>query len=239
MSIAIVLFSGGLDSTACLYWALEKYDQVILLSFLYGSKEDNTISKLNSKFSSLLNLKSRIIALPFLDEFTKISGSTLSQSGKEVPEINKFEQLDSEELTKRTAKSVWVPGRNILFISIAASYADSLDTSVDILFGANEEEASTFPDNTTEFVKRMNHSIELGCMNDIEVIAPFHEKQKSKIIHFLKEKDALIEFSSSCYQVKEWTKEEHPIHCGICESCQRRKRAFQIVKKDDPTRYKI
>ncbi|MCE7742438.1 MAG: 7-cyano-7-deazaguanine synthase QueC [Candidatus Heimdallarchaeota archaeon] len=239
MSIAIVLFSGGLDSTACLYWALEKYDRTILLSFLYGSKEDYTISKINSKFSSLLNLESKIIELPFLDEFTKNSGSTLSQSGNEVPEINNFEQLDSEELTKQTAKSVWVPGRNILFISIAASYADSLDTTVGILFGANEEEASTFSDNTTEFVERMNDSIELGCMNDIEVIAPFHEKQKSEIVEFLKEKDALIEFSSSCYQVKDWTKEGHPIHCGICESCQRRKRAFQIIEKEDTTRYQV
>ena len=67
MSVAIVLFSGGLDSTACLYWALEKYDHIILLSFLYGSKEDNTISKVNNKFSTTLNLEEKVIELPFLD----------------------------------------------------------------------------------------------------------------------------------------------------------------------------
>ncbi len=239
MSIAIVLFSGGLDSTACLYWALEKYDKIVLLSFLYGSKEDSTISKINNKFASILDLEEKIIELPFLDEFSKISGSTLSKSGEKVPEIDTFEQLDSEKLTKQTAKSVWVPGRNILFISIAASYADSLNASVDILFGANEEEAITFSDNTIDFVNRMNAAIKLGCMNNIEVIAPFHEKQKSEIVRFLKDQNALVKFSSSCYQIKEWSEEGQPIHCGVCESCQRRKRAFQLAEKEDLTRYHV
>ncbi len=237
MDTAIILFSGGLDSTACVYWSLEKFDRILLLSFLYGSKEDDTIIKVNKKFSSILNLESKIIELPFLDEFTINSGSTLSEIGREVPEIITFEQLDSEELTKQTAKSVWVPGRNILFISIAASFADSLVLPVKILFGANYEEGTTFSDNTQEFVDRMNEAVKLGCRNNIEVIAPFHEKQKSEIAKFLKNKNASIEFSSSCYQIKDWTKDGHPIHCGKCESCQRRKRAFQIAGEKDPTTY--
>ena len=65
--------------------------------------------------------------------------------------------------------------------------------------GANEEEASTFPDNTIEFVNRMNGSIELGCMNEVRLVAPFHDKQKEEIAEFLLSKDASIEFSSSCY----------------------------------------
>ena len=237
MSIAIVLFSGGLDSTACLYWSLENYDRIILLSFLYGSKEDSTISKVNQTFSSHLNIEGRVIELPFLNEFTQISGSTLSKTGHSVPEIQEFEQLDSKELTKKTAKSVWVPGRNILFIAIAASFADSLESSVDIIFGANKEEAVTFPDNSLEFVERMNNSIRLGCMNTINVVAPFHDKQKKEIVDFLFNKNALIEFSSSCYQIVGWSKENHPIHCGKCESCQRRKRAFQLANIIDPTKY--
>jgi 7-cyano-7-deazaguanine synthase len=239
MKKAIVLFSGGLDSTACLYWAIERYEQIILLSFSYGSKEDKTISKTNKKFASALDLESKVIELSFLGEFSKTSGSSLSLNGKDIPEITEFEQLDSKEITEQTAQAVWVPGRNILFISVAASFADSLNTPVDILFGANEEEASTFPDNTLEFVKRMNAAIELGCMNQVRLLAPFHDNQKSDIANFLQSKEAIIEFSSSCYQIKGWSEEGHPIHCGICESCQRRKRAFQNAKKTDPTRYQV
>ncbi len=237
MKTAIVLFSGGLDSTACLYWALEKYEKIILLSFLYESKEDTTITKINKRFSSFLGIESEIIELPFLGNFAQKSGSSLSQLGKNPPKINKIEELDSEELTKHSAKAVWVPGRNILFISIAASFADSFDAPVDILFGANEEEGNTFPDNTLEFVNRMNDAIKLGCMNKIKVVAPFHDYQKKDIVEYLDEKEAKIEFSSSCYQVKQWSDEGYPIHCGSCESCQRRKRAFKIAKKTDPTKY--
>lgn len=238
MNTAIVLFSGGLDSTACLYWALSKYEKIILLSFLYGSKEDETIAKVHKSFSSLLKLESTILELPFLEEFTRNSGSTLSKNGKDVPNIETFNQLNKEEIIVQTAKSVWVPGRNLLFISIAASYADSQKTEVDILFGANKEEASTFPDNTTDFVERMNESIKLGCINKIKVIAPFQEEHKQEIVKFLVNKDAAVEFSSSCYKIQGWTKEGYPIHCGSCESCQRRKRAFQSSKITDPTRYK-
>ena len=237
MNAAIILFSGGLDSTACLYWALEKYEKIILLSFLYGSKEDATIVKVHKKFSSIYKLESVIIKLPFLKKFTKSSGSSLSKSGKKIPSIIKFEQLDSKDFSNKTAKAVWVPGRNMLFISIAAAFGDSLDVPVKILFGANEEEGQTFPDNTTQFVENINNTIKMGCRNDIEVIAPFHKNQKEEIVEFLDKRNAKIKFSSSCYQVRKWTKEGYPIHCGICESCQRRKRAFKKANKIDPTEY--
>ena len=239
MSTAIVLFSGGLDSIACLYWAMEEYDKIILLSFQYGSKEDEAIVKVQNKFASLLKLENKLIMLPFLKEFTETFGSTLSQSVEKVPEIENLQQLDSVEITEQTAKSVWVPGRNLLFISIAASYADSLNIDTDIIFGANKEEAITFSDNTLEFVNQMNLSIELGCMGSIRVIAPFQNKEKYEIAEFLVNKDALIEFSSSCYDLEGWSKEDQPIHCGTCESCQRRKRAFKLVKKEDPTKYHV
>ncbi len=238
MKKAIVLFSGGLDSTACLYWALQKYDEILLLSFLYGSKEDQTINKISKTFSSLLSIKSKIIHLPFLEEFSQQAGSSLTQVEKKLPKIESFEQLDEEELTQLTAKEVWVPGRNILFLSIAASLADSSEVPTDIIFGANQEEGTTFPDNTLDFVNRMNNAIELGCLNQIKVQAPFHDSDKKGIAIFLCENKAEIGFSSSCYQVVEWTKEGKPVHCGTCESCQRRRRSFVQANIDDPTVYK-
>lgn len=124
MKKAIVLFSGGLDSTACLYWALEKYDSVSLLSFLYGSKEDEVIERTNKTFADFFSIESKIISLPFLKEFTAKAGSNLSIC-RRTPEFKEFEKLDDKDITIDSAKKVWVPGRNLLFLSIAASAADS------------------------------------------------------------------------------------------------------------------
>lgn len=237
MKNAIVLFSGGLDSTACLYWAKERYDKITLVSFLYGSKEDQTVRKVNKKFSSLLNTETRIFELPFLAEFSQIAGSSLSEKSEKLPKISNFNQLDDLEITLKTAEEVWIPGRNLLFLSIAASLADSTNQPTDIIFGANKEEGTTFSDNTADFVKRMNDSVELGCKGQVVIQAPFVELTKVDIVRFLHENKAKVEFSSSCYQVTEWTAEENPIHCGSCESCQRRKRAYISAKIDDPTKY--
>jgi len=238
MNIAIVLFSGGLDSSACLYWALEQYEKIMLLSFKYGSKEDEVIQRLNLKFAEIYNLESKIISLDFLEELSLKRGSKLASSESDLPEFSNFTQLDESKLTKETANQVWVPARNILFISTASAFADSYKEPVHILFGANKEEATTFPDNTPEFVERMNDAINLGCLNEVSVLAPFNAQVKREIFEFLIEKEAKFEYISSCYQVKEWTKEGYPIHCGICESCQRKKRAFQESGFSDPTVYK-
>jgi len=237
MSTAIVLFSGGIDSTACFYWAREKYDKIILLSFTYGSKEDEVIKSVNHKFSSLLSVEQKIISLPFLREFSEKIGSRLASSQETPPVFNSFEQLDDKNTVTKTTKDVWVPGRNILFLSIASSFADSFEEPVDIIFGANKEEGETFPDNTLEFVNRMNESIALGCLNKIQIIAPFHDYDKKAIVIYLDSIDAKTEFSSSCYNVQNWSENNQPIHCGKCESCLRRIRAFKLAKIEDPTSY--
>ena len=237
MSTAIVLFSGGIDSTACFYWAKERYDKIILLSFTYGSKEDEVITNTNGKFSSFFDVECKIISLPFLKEFSEKTGSSLSSSQDAPPTFDSFNQLEDKDMTTKTAKEVWVPGRNILFLSIASSFADSFEESVDIIFGANKEEGETFPDNTLEFVDKMNETIVLGCLNEVRIIAPFHDYDKKAIITYLDSIKAQIQLSSSCYNVKKWTEDNLPIHCGKCESCLRRKRAFKHAKIEDPTVY--
>ena len=238
MSTAIVLFSGGLDSTACVYWAIDRYENIILLSLLYGSKEDNVIERVNQKYSSLLSLEGKIISIPFLGEFAKLAGSKLFKEEKDPPSLSSISELDQKTITKDSAKQVWVPGRNILFLSIAASLADSMKESVDIIFGANLEEGETFPDNTKEFVDNMNESLALGCMNKVRIQAPFQDLLKTDIVKYLENKEANLEFSSSCYNIAGWTEDGRPIHCGKCESCLRRKRAFSNAEILDKTLYK-
>ncbi len=237
ITTAIVLFSGGIDSTACLYWAKQRYSDIVLLSFIYSSKEDKIIQSTNEYFSSLLSIESKIISLPFLGEFGLNSKSSLIETLDDPPEIKDINQLNNKDLTLETAKKVWIPGRNILFLSIAASLADSFMEPVDIVFGGNKEEGETFPDNTLEFVNKMNQAISFGCINEVSIKSPFSDFVKRDIVSFLVEKKASLDFTSSCYNVKNWSEDRKPIHCGKCESCQRRKRAFQEAKNSDPTIY--
>ena len=237
ITTAIVLFSGGIDSTACLYWAKQTHSKILLLSFIYNSKEDQVIQSTNEYFSSLLSIESKIITLPFLGEFGLNSKSSLMKTLEDPPEIKDLSQLNDKDLTLETAKKVWIPGRNILFLSIAASLADSLMEPTDILFGANKEEGETFPDNSLEFVNKMNQAISFGCINEVSVKSPFIDSVKREIVSFLIEKNAPLAYTSSCYNVRNWSDDRKPIHCGKCESCQRRKRAFLDSKNSDPTIY--
>ncbi len=237
---AIVLFSGGIDSTACLYWAMKNYKEIILLSFLYGSKEDQVIERTNKKNSTLSTIiSSKVVPLAFFEEILKTSFSKLSKDSDTPPEFKKNSELDDQSITLETAKQVWVPARNLLFLSIAASLADSYVSSTDIIFGANLEEGTTFPDNTQEFIDRMNAALEHGCLQKVQIVGPFSKMTKEQIVTFLDNEHAQYEYSSSCYNFKGWTDEEEPIHCGSCESCMRRKRAFQKAKLKDRTVYFI
>ena len=83
----------------------------------------------------------------------------------------------------------------------------------------------------------MNESIALGCLNEIQIKAPFHDSDKKAIVIYLDSMNAKTEFSSSCYNVQNWSENNQPIHCGKCESCLRRKRAFKLAKIEDLTIY--
>ncbi|MHA1868392.1 MAG: 7-cyano-7-deazaguanine synthase [Candidatus Heimdallarchaeaceae archaeon] len=111
--------------------------------------------------------------------------------------------------------------------------------SIDIIFGANKEEGTIYPDNSLEFVKRMEKAIEIGTLNDIKLIAPFVKNTKKEIAEFMVKQNALIAYSASCYNVKKWTEEGIHIHCGHCEPYMRRIRAFNQANIEDPTIYKI
>ena len=118
MRRAAVLFSGGLDSTACLYWAKKNYDEVIMLTINYGSNEERVTNKVAEFFSKELNVPLKIVELKFLEEFSKLRGTTLV--GGKTPKVT-AQELENLEKAQETAKSVWVPARNVVLIAVAAS----------------------------------------------------------------------------------------------------------------------
>jgi len=235
MKRAVVLFSGGLDSTACLYWARKNYDEVIMLVINYGSNEERVTNKVAEFFSRELNVPLKIVRLDFLEEFSKLRGTTLV--GGETPKVT-AEDLEDFERAKETAKSVWVPARNVVLISVAASLLDALGGG-DIIVGFNAEEGATFPDNTREFVERMNGMLEYGTMAEVRVVAPLIDLDKAGIARLLKELGARYEYSNSCYMPRGFTEDGRPIHCGRCESCVRRHRGLIEGTGEDRTVYEV
>lgn len=219
----ITILSGGLDSTVATSIYAEEYD-LTAITFDYGQQSLNQEIKHAKKICEKLNMEHIIIPLPWLKE---ISNSSLT-TDEEIPQP-KNEDLDNYEVAIETAKSVWVPARNTVFCSIALAYAESIDAKI-IIVGWDYEEAVTFPDNSKEYLQSFNKTIKYGSFCDIEIKAPLIDMNKEDIVKKGNSINAPMDLSYSCY-----TGDEK--HCGVCESCKRRKRAFTKAEVIDYTQY--
>ena len=207
MNRSIILLSGGLDSLVCLGLCKEKYNIELALTFDYGQKSGKKEINSSKLLCNHYNLEHKIIKLDWLKEIT----NNALVEDKKLPE-GIYNPIES-------AKAVWVPNRNGLFLNIAASFADSLDFS-HIIIGANKEEGETFPDNTTEFIERVNSEFEYSTLNKPKVLAPLINYSKNDIVKLALEHNMPLELVQSCYDSTEK-------HCGICESCTRLKNALK------------
>ena len=171
-----------------------------------------------------MNWSHEVIDLPWL---SKISTSSLNTS-EEIPEVS-LDDLDDLNKSRETASSVWVPARNMVFTSIAVSYAEALGAEI-IIVGWDAEEAATFPDNSKEFLNTFNELIDVGSPDKIRIEAPAIDLSKEEIVSLGVEVGAPMQLSYSCYKGSEK-------HCGVCESCMRRKRAFKSLGIEDLSEY--
>jgi 7-cyano-7-deazaguanine synthase len=221
---AISILSGGLDSTVATVKLAEKYE-IHAITFDYGQKSARMEIEASKIISESYGFKHYIIRLPWLGE---LGGSALTTKNK-IPEPA-MEELDSS-VARETARAVWVPARNLVFTSIGAAYADALDARA-IIVGWDLEEARTFPDNSQRFLRAFNRVLEVGVLGDVKVEAPLISYTKKEIIEEGYRIGAPIEVTYSCY-------EGGRLHCGRCESCMRRKRAFKLAGVEDPTAYRL
>ena len=220
---AISVLSGGLDCTVATTVYANDYD-IHAITFNYGQKSFKQELKASKEICKKMNWTHEVIDLPWL---SKISTSSLNTS-EDIPEV-KEDELDDLEKSKSSASSVWVPARNMVFTSIATSYAESIGAEI-IIVGWDREEAATFPDNSKEFLNAFNELIEIGSPDNIKIEAPAIDLNKEEIVELGVKVGAPMELSYSCYAGREK-------HCGVCESCMRRKRAFKKLKINDPTEY--
>ena len=220
----ISVLSGGLDCTVATSIYAKDYD-LTGITFNYGQQSLSQEIKHAKLICEELNMEHIVIDLPWLKE---ISNSSLT-SDEEIPEIEESD-LDNYDIALQTAKSVWVPARNTVFCSIALAYAESIKAEI-IIVGWDYEEAITFPDNSKEYLDAFNETIKYGSFDDIEIKAPLIEMNKVDIVKKGEEVNAPMHLSYSCYVGEEK-------HCGTCESCKRRKRAFVNADVVDYTDYK-
>lgn len=208
MSKGIVLLSGGLDSFVSLGLGIKSYNVELALTFDYGQKSVEYEIKASKAICDYYNIEHKVIKLDWLKNITH----TALVGGGKIPEGN---ELDNPE---QSAKSVWVPNRNGLFLNIAGCFADGEDYDY-ILIGANKEEGQTFPDNSEKFIDRINAEFEFSTRKHPKVVAPLINSDKNDIVKLALKYRIPLEYVRSCYAGGEK-------HCGKCESCTRLKNAL-------------
>lgn len=213
---SIVLLSGGLDSTVAFKKAIDMGEVALTLTFDYGQRAAAREAEAAAKMSARFNVEHRLIDLPWLKEITK---TALVCKNEKIPELSADELDGAGGKTTESAKSVWVPNRNGVFINIAAAYAESLGADI-IVTGFNIEEAATFPDNSPEFIAATNGALSFSTLNKVQLISPTSSLNKTEIVALGQDIDAPLDLLWSCYRGGEQM-------CGACESCMRLKRALE------------
>lgn len=211
---SVVLLSAGLDSTVNLYAALQETQVKLALTFDYGQKAA-TKEILHAKYLADINkVPHKVIDLSWLKN---LGQSSLTQDKMAVP-VGQRVSIDNKQVSESSAKSVWVPNRNGVFLNIAASFAESLKAEV-IVPGFNREEAVTFPDNSLDFIRAARKAFIYSTSTQVDVQCYTIAMSKVEIVELGKKLQVPFEKSWPCYQSNE-------LWCGECESCQRAKRAF-------------
>lgn len=208
MSRGIILLSGGLDSFVSL--GLGGYSIELALTFDYGQKSAKYEIDASKKICDFYNIKHKVIELDWLKNITH----TALVADVDLP----------DKIDENSAKNVWVPNRNGLFLNIAGSFADGEDYDY-ILIGANKEEAGTFSDNTQTFVDRVNAEFEYSTNKRPKVVAPLINYDKNDIVKLALKNNIPLNLVKSCYAGGEK-------HCGKCESCIRLKNALMFNHAD-------
>ena len=209
---AVLVYSGGLDSTTLLY---EYRDSIALaVSFDYGSKHNAREIAYAAENCKRLGIKHLVIPLGFIGQYFK---SDLLLSGGEIPEGSYADD---------NMHSTVVPFRNGIMLAVAAGLAESygLDT---VMLANHSGDHAIYPDCRPEFVEAMDAAVKAGTYEGIRVVSPYCDITKRDIA--LRGKALGIDYSLtySCYKGGEK-------HCGKCGTCTERKEALEGF---DPTEY--
>lgn len=215
---AVVLLSGGLDSAVSLYAARDQGYECHCLAFDYGQRHDREIEcarKIAERSKSTLD----VVRLDF-----PWKGSSLVDRDEPIPFDRTIDQI------KSAVPSTYVPARNTIFLSVAASFAETIGASA-IFIGAHFEDSSGYPDCRESYLKAFDKVIELGTKRGLEkklkLEFPLIKKSKSQIIELGISLGVPFELTWSCYT-------GGSLPCARCDSCILRAKGFAEAGCEDP-----
>lgn len=211
MKKALVLHSGGQDSTTCLAWAMEKFDQIETVSFDYGQRHKVELQAAK-RIAKKLKLKHTILKT---DIFSQLGKNALTHKMK----IAKG---------KNGLPTTFVPGRNIFFLTIAAAYAYSHGIT-DIVTGVCQTDYSGYPDCRDATIRSLEKTLSLGMDYNLKIHTPLMFLTKAQTVEMIDELGYfdLLKLTHTCYEGK-------APPCGRCPACKLRAKGFKEAKKHDP-----
>lgn len=217
MKKSLVIFSGGQDSTTCLAWAKNNYQQVEAVSFFYNQKHSIELEK-SEKICKILNIKQYFIDINF---FSSIVNSALVSNEN----VNKIHQ-DNQNLP-----ASFVPNRNALFITISHALAQKIKAQ-DLIVGTCQTDYSGYPDCRREFIDKIEEALNLGSDSNIKIITPLMFLTKAETFTFAETNnclDLVLNHSHTCYNGSQ-VKNDWGFGCGDCPACILRKKGFYDFK---------
>jgi len=213
---AVVILSGGMDSTTLLYDVVNQGYEVHALSFDYGQKHRKEL-EMAQRTTEKLGIKHKIIDLRALNE---VAPSALTRDDWDVPE-----GYYNDENMKQTV----VPNRNMVMLSLATAYAIGIRADK-LFYGAHAGDHTIYPDCRKEFVEAMKKAIGLADWHKVELEAPYLDMDKGDIAIRGKELGVDYSLTWTCYKGQEKA-------CGKCGSCRERLEAFEKAGMKDPIPY--
>ncbi len=214
---ALVLHSGGQDSTTCLVWALRKFKKVQVISFDYGQRHKIELQAAK-RIARELKLTHKIIRIPLFAELTRNALTDRSMKVKAG--------------TKRRLPTTFVPGRNLVFLTAAAIHAKQLGIP-NLVGGMCQTDYSGYPDCRNEFIRAAEKTLSLAMEFPFRIHTPLMFLTKADTVRLMKRLGGLplLKLTHTCYEGK-----SQP--CGKCPACKLRLKGFKEACIKDPIDYK-
>jgi 7-cyano-7-deazaguanine synthase len=218
--LAIVLMSGGMDSTVCASWALKQGYQVCALHVHYGQKTEEREGRAFREICQELDITTTLDI--DISHLAAIGGSSLTDASIAVSKA---------DLQNMEIPTSYVPFRNANLLSIAVSWAEVIGAKT-IIIGAVEEDGSGYPDCRKVFFDAFENMIQLGTKpgTHITIQTPLIDLDKAQIVQNGIALNAPLRLTWSCYSGSDKA-------CGICDSCALRLRGFAKAGYEDPIEY--
>ena len=222
MKKCVLLLSGGMDSVSLLYYVVKElsFEEVYALSFNYGQKHSRELKEASWNCEKFNEVKEhRILDLQFMREILQDSSSLVGDK-IDVPDLDKISESELDQPV------TYVPNRNMMLLSLAASYAESCSCT-EVYYGAQAQDEYGYWDCTKEFLEKINAVLDLNRRDGITIKAPFVGKSKGDVVAIGNKYGVDFSHTWTCYRGGD-------VPCGTCPSCVERRLAFEKARVVDP-----